>query len=365
MKLVRWLITLTVCTAVVAGLYHYKTGQWLVAEQAAAATPEYGETVEAVAAEAVIYRDRIDVLGETVAPQWLELRNALAGTIETVNFRAGEQVMAGQLLVQLDIREETADLKAAKSGLQAAKQAWQRLSKLRRSDVASQQRLEEARSEMASRQARVEVLQSRIDKKTLRAPFDGIAGIHDLQPGQYLEINSVLTTLTGTPGYSWVDFRVPQVYPQLEPDAVVEVTQLDGSAATAKLSATSPAIDSASRSRLYRAKLFHSTEHPAPGHRASVRVKVPTSSPGSLIRLPATALLNSSRGRFVYKLEADDEGILRAVPQPVEVTLQRGDEVLISSGLNVGEQVASAGAFKLFPGVQVYVSQRHQTAEVQ
>ncbi|MCV6603714.1 MAG: efflux RND transporter periplasmic adaptor subunit, partial [Porticoccaceae bacterium] len=287
-------------------------------------------------------------------------------TIEQVNFSAGEPVEKGRLLVQLDIREETADLKAAKSGLLAAKQAWQRLSKLRRSDVASQQRLEEARAEMAARQARVEVLQSRIDKKTLRAPFAGIAGIHDLQPGQYLEINSVLTTLTGTPGYSWVDFRVPQVYPQLAPGAAVEVTRLDGSTATAQLSASSAEIDSTSRSRLYRAKLVHSAEQPAPGHRASIRVKVPINASSELIRLPAAALLNSSRGRFVYKLEMDEKGVLRAVPQPVEVTLQRGDEVLISNGIRVGENIAAAGAFKLFPGVQVYVGQRpQQTAEVQ
>lgn len=298
MKLVRWLITLTLCAAALAGLYYYKTGQWLAAEQAAASTPEYGETVEAMTAQPVSHRTHIEVLGETVAPQWLELRNALAGTIEQVNFRAGEQVEVGQLLVQLDIREETADLRAAQSSLRAAKQAWQRLAKLRRSDVASQQRLEEARSTMAAQQARVEVLQSRIDRKTLRAPFSGVAGIHDLQPGQYLEVNSVLTTLTGTPGYSWVDFRVPQVYPQLVLGTDVEVLLLDGQHASARLSAVSPEIDAASRSRLYRAKLSYTEGANVPGHRASVRVQLPVGELQQLIRLPVTALLSSSQGRL-------------------------------------------------------------------
>ena len=78
-----------------------------------------------------------------------------------------------------------------------------------------------------------------------------------------------------------------------------------------------------------------------------MRVEVPVGTARKVVVVPASALRKGSGGDHVFVLTEDESGKTRAHQRAVTVESLRGDEVVISSGLQAGERVAASGAFKL------------------
>src|SRR5690606_34212924 len=124
------------------------------------------------------------------------------------------------------------------------------------------------------------------------------------------------------------------------------VTGGNGSSAIpAEIVASDSRIDAHTRNALVRARLVDATKAPTPG--ASVRVRVPTGPARPAAAIPASALRKGPGGDHVFVIGPDENGRQRAQLRTVKSGRLVGDEVLIFSGLNPGEQVASTGSFKL------------------
>jgi len=110
-----------------------------------------------------------------------------------------------------------------------------------------------------------------------------------------------------------------------------------------------------------RAQIDGSGAKLAPG--ASVRVRVPLGRPSRIVAIPVSALRKGPEGDHVFVIVADEQGKMRAHVRRVESGAILGDEVLIQSGLAVGDQVAASGSFKLRESVLVGVANGAPAAE--
>jgi len=70
----------------------------------------------------------------------------------------------------------------------------------------------------------VRQLEAAIDKKTLRAPFDAVVGLHDIEAGEYLAANTAIVMLMGTNDFLWVDFDLPLAQVSVDIGGTVEVS---------------------------------------------------------------------------------------------------------------------------------------------
>jgi membrane fusion protein (multidrug efflux system) len=135
----------------------------------------------------------------------------------------------------------------------------------------------------------------------------------------------------------------------------VEVFVVGDSAPTAaRIVALDARIDSTTRNAMVRARIEHAANAPAPG--ASVRVRIPVGPAGKAVAVPVSALRKGPEGDHVFVLTADQKGKTRAHVRTVRSGTVLGDDVLIHSGLEAGEQVATSGSFKLREGVLVAVA---------
>lgn len=370
----KWLLTLLACLSIAAVLVVYKVMDNRAAEQANATAPEYSETVDAAIVEVVHYQPAVSVLGQVIAPQQVALRNELAGIITDVNFASGASVEKGQLLIQLNISEERAQLQSAIARAELARTTKKRMSKLRDSKIVSEDQYDKAAAELKVAAADKAMIEASIAKKTIRAPFDAIAGLHQFERGQYLEENTLITTLVGLLPFVWVDFSLPQVYGGLPPDVRVTIeplfsrntgssSNMDWSPVSAEVIARESIMTRESRSLHYRARLDKGEADLLPN--AIVNVKAPIARPQSKLAVPAIAVLHSSTGPYVYILDVDSQinseagasSAYRARRQPVTLGESQGDLMIIDSGLELGQRIASAGAFKLSDGLLSYVSE--------
>ncbi|MEC8427031.1 MAG: efflux RND transporter periplasmic adaptor subunit [Pseudomonadota bacterium] len=363
----RWLVTIAICVALFAAFAAFKTLQIKSMIEFAESFPEPSETVETTTVAELSLQSQLFTLGEVVAPQMVELRNELEGRVTQVNFQSGSKVKQGQLLLQQDIAEEQARLKAAQARLKLAKLDRERVRKLRKNRTVSEERLDQAEAQYNIAQADIAALQATIDKKTLRAPFDAHTGLHEFEIGELIAANTLITTLVGLNDYRWVDFTLPLGKADVTIGTQVSISQTNGKQFTGEIIAMDSVMSANSRNRRFRAKV-NTEELP---HNAAVNVRVASGDARQLPVIPATAVRRDGMGDYVYILLPDEQGPANAYrAQRRSITLlpeyaneqENSDtsapQVAVIKGLKVGELIAVNGSFKLREGLLTYAKSR-------
>ena len=333
-----------------------------MAEHASFAPPP--ETVTSIIAEAEEWTPSLKAVGSTVAVQGVTVSTDEPGIVHKINFESGQTVKAGDLLVQLELSQEEAQLRSAEAQMQLAAANLQRQQNLLKSRVSSQADYDSAKAQYDQAEARVEEVKALINKKTIRAPFSGVLGIRAVNLGQYLQSGAQVVPLQSLDPI-YVNFWLPQQYLgqiaagqplHVRADGIPDVT-FEG-----KINAVDAIVDEATRNVRVQATLPNSKALLRPG--MFVNTEVPLPNKTSHIVLPATAIQYAPYGDMVYVIDdvkGPDGKTYRGVRQQViKVGESRGDRVAIHSGLNGGEEVVTSGVFKLRPGVAVQVDNKIQ-----
>ena len=364
MSLRRWLFTLLACGVLVGSLGAYKGLQISKAITFAESFPEHSETVDVVVAQHKNWQPTVKASGEVIALRSIELRNELEGKIVELGFSAGQVVNQGQLLLKLDTREEQARLDAANAQTELAKLAMKRYQKLLKQNASSRDRYDQARSELVVAKANAESLQAIIEKKTLRAPFDAFTGLHQLDVGQYISANTLITDLVGVDQRVWVDFNLPQQQAGVSLNTPIQIVSagLLQQPMPGVVIARDAAVMVQSRNLRFRAELQDTERRLKPG--ALVEVNVPIGDSQAAIILPATAIRRDNFGAYIYRIDKkiDEQGnkTQRAKKQSIIIGPNQGDRAVVLDGVEKGDIVATNGAYKLRDGMLVNVQKQQQ-----
>jgi len=355
MNITKWLLVIIILAGTIFGLYSYKSSLQDAAKAQAASMPEPSATVTAVEVTNINYQKQIKVSGEVQAFKFLMLNNELAGEIIRLNAKSGSIVTKQQVLLELDHRDEDARLLAAKATLMLEKQTLARNIELHKNRTISEEQVDQARAAVQIAQADISVIKTAIDKKIITAPFTARVGIHTLEVGQYLDKNSQVLTLVGVNDFTWVDFNLPQLYQELTLASTVKISPINQvTEFEAKIIAIDPQLSRTSRHLKYRAQIPSATLALKPN--TLVSVIVPISKQVTLASVPDLAIKRDALGEYVFVLEPSDEGSYRAKQVPVKLGERQGQQVMITSGIEAGQIIANKGAFKLFPGMKVYLA---------
>lgn len=316
--------------------------------------------VTSAEARAEMWRPVLSAIG-TIAPvDGVSVAADADGTLQHIAVENGAAVKAGDLLMQLDVSVESAQLKAAEAQLELARLEANRAAELLQKNTISQSQGDQATAQLSQSEANVAALKATISKKSIRAPFDGRVGIRLVNLGQFISRGMPLVSLQKlNPLY--VNFNVPQRQLPLmsvgDPIAI-SVDAFGDRKFPAKISAINSEVDSSTRNIGVQGLVDNSDEQLRPGMFAHVEVQMPNGAP--VVVLPATAIAYASYGNSVFVIEKmkDPEGkeYLGVRQQFVKLGDRRGDLIAITEGVKPGEQVVSSGVFKLRNGLAVQVN---------
>jgi len=339
-----------------SGLAVWKIDSIATANAAAASQPEPMEAIEVAKAGERAYTRATTAIGTVVALQSVTLQNELAGTVQQIALTPGAIVDEGTVLVALDVSVEEAELHAQEATVALDESVLGRTQRAAENKSASAVDVDRARADRDIALAQVERTKAIIARKTLRAPFQARVGLTDVHVGQYLHEGAAITTLQGVDVAVNVDFAVAQgVAARLKTGDTVEVfATADGAAVQATIVALDARVDPATRNEIVRARIVDAPGVFTPG--AAVRVRVPTSAPQDAVVVPVSALRKGPDGDHVFVVAAGPDGKTRAHQRRVQSGAMLGDEVVVLSGLEKGEQVATAGSFKLHDGELVVIA---------
>lgn len=352
-----WLWVLSSLVLIIGGLGYYKYNQIKVAIDMAVSFPEHYEVVDATYVKVSDHTPTVSVLGSAASPLQSNLSLELSGKVAFVGFQPGEKANAGDLLFQVDISEERARIKSAQARKKHAQSVLQRYQTLLEKKSISQEQYDQAYADLIVVQSEIEVLQATIKLKTIVAPFDGVIGLHDIKLGDYVSANQVLSTFIGDSDKIWVDFSVPQFYPELKISSQIRARNIDylgtSSFQLATVIAKDTQISDTTRSLRYRAEVSRTLAPYTPN--MPLEVLIPISDNKTVYQVPVTSVNQDIYGSYVMKLTALDSepGAYRAKRASVQVISEINGSKLITEGIHEGEKIAAAGAFKLYEGLLV------------
>ncbi|MBV9181149.1 MAG: efflux RND transporter periplasmic adaptor subunit [Acidobacteria bacterium] len=357
----RMLFMLAAIVALLAGLgfFKFRQIQAAVAQGASFAPPPTAVTT--IIAKRENWPSTINLIGTAEAIQGVTVSADLPGTVDKINFESGKPVRAGEVLVELDTRQERAQLAAAEADRDLAHINYNRQQQLVNEGVVARTEYDNALAQQKSTEARVGEMKATIERKTIRAPFSGILGIRQVNLGQYLAAGQGIVSLQSV-NPIYVNFGVPQQQAaQVQLGRMLRVTSdnLPGVQFAGRVTAVDAVVNQATRNMQVQATLANPAGRLRPG--MFVQVDVGVGGSREVIALPASAINYAPYGDSVYVLSdlADPKTgkSYRGVRQQfVKVEGSRGDQVAIVSGLKPGDEVVSSGVFKLRNGAAVQVN---------
>jgi membrane fusion protein (multidrug efflux system) len=341
------------------------------------------ESVGAFTAENQDWPNTYTAMGTVEADEGINISAEVAGKVQKILFKSGERVKAGTVILIQESGNESAQLSAASASLKLAKTNYERMAQLRKSNTVSQNELDNALQQRESAQGSVDNLKTTLEKKNVKAPFDGRLGIRKVDLGQDLAVGAEIVSLQATDRVR-VNFPVPQNWLVKMTKGLPVTVQLgDGSENSVKGEVTAIGVDinSATRNATVQSSLENSSNHFIPG--MAVQTTVTLSNPQKVLAVPTTAVIFAPYGDTVFVIEKNNgtdktkdsekdkekqkasekngEGNnLKARQQFVRLGKSRGDFIEIADGLKAGDQVVSAGAFKLTNGQSVVISKTPQ-----
>lgn len=305
----------------------------------------------------------LPAVGSVAPVQGAVLGVELPGVVQEVRFDNGSAVDKDAVLLRLDASAEEAQLRSAQADAQLARANSERAHDLAEGRVISKAEFDSTDAIYKQKVAQVDNMRAQIDKKTVRAPFAGQAGIRQVNVGQMLPAGQPIVALQALDPI-YVNFALPQQrLSELKQGLVVRVTTdaIPGHKFQGKLTAINSAVDEATRNVTLQATLENPEHLLKPGMFVEAHVILPQQQ--KTVVIPATAISYAPYGDSVFVIEKkhdektkQDGLVLRQ--QFIRTGETRGDFVGVTNGLKAGEQVASTGVFKLRNGAPVVIDNK-------
>jgi len=319
--------------------------------------PQVVSTVKATKLE---WQPQFDAVGSLVAVRGVDVSSEIAGQVRELRFKSGQDVKAGDLLVQLNADSDIALQQSLQAAVDLATTVLARDRQQLAVQAVSQAQIDADEADLRVKRANLAQQVALLAKKTIRAPFSGRVGITTVNPGQFLNPGDKIVTLqTLDPIY--VDFNLPQrqiAGLQAGQRLVLSDDAFAGQSFDGRITAISPKVDPSTRNVQVEATVANPKRLLLPGMFA--RVNVDTGAKQSYLTLPQTAITYNPYGSTVFVVEPGEAPKVKQVFITTGPT--RGDQVAVLSGVTEGQQVVSSGQLKLKNGTAIVIDNSMQPA---
>lgn len=316
------------------------------------------QPVEVIALKRRDLSETLRVVGSLAPNETATIRPEMSGLIRSIHFQEGQRVKKGDLLAKIDDAELKAQVAQTKSRHELARLNLERSDNLRQTQSNTQADADRARSEFTATQAEIELLNVRLARTEIRAPFDGIVEARTLSSGDYVNTQAVITTINDLSRLK-VEFQVPERYLSKVRRGTkfsVAASNVDVTTAGAgEVYFVNSVIDRATRSSEVKGYLGGDTAALKAGMFVVIEVVLEVRK--GALTAPEGAVLIDQRGPHLIMVgEEKGEKVARFVPVSLGLRSRGLVEVRAIKGeLSEKDEVVAAGvgSLAIFPGAKI------------
>jgi membrane fusion protein (multidrug efflux system) len=346
------MLIMLICAGVLfGGIFGYQAFKARMIKKFMSAGGQQKQTVSTSSAAMQEWQTRFIAVGTLTSVLGADLAPEVNGIIKQIYFKSGSDVKKGTLLVEINADSELARLESLKALEDLAAKTLARDREQFKVQAVSQATIDTDTANLKSAQAQVHEQQALIEKKFIRAPFDGRLGVRLVDIGQYLNPGQKIVTLQSLDPI-FVDFYLPQKYVsrvKVGQKVKLKVDAYPEGNFAGEISAISPKVDMGTRNVQVRATVPNPGKKLLPGMFTTVSVDMGGSR--SYITLPQTAISYNPYGDYVYVVsqskDAEGKPQLTVKQRLVDTGDTRGDQIAVLKGVKPGETVVIAGQNKL------------------
>lgn len=299
------------------------------------------------------FADPVEALGTTKSNESVDITANVTEVVNKIFFDDGQQIKRGDLLLTLEKSEEEADLKAARALLDERTASYKRAQSLQKQQALSTATLEERLALLSQTEGAIDAIQSRINDRIIKAPFDGVLGFRNVSPGTLVKPGDLITTIDDLSRIK-VDFDIPSIFlADIYPGLTVEghIEAFGEQVFKGEVSTINTQIDPITRTMRVRAVLPNPDLLIKPGLLMSITL---LKSPRSTLLIPEEAILQRDTRFFVYKTEQVDGKTLAREVQ-VEPGTRIPGKIEIKQGISQDDQVIVHGLMQVKPNQEINI----------
>jgi membrane fusion protein (multidrug efflux system) len=310
--------------------------------------PARTPAVEVAKVESMTLVDETQAVGSLRSRQGVMLRPEVGGRVKQILFNDGQRVRKGQLMVQFDDQLPQAQLAQSGAELSIAQANHKRNQDLVAQNFISQRSLDESAAALQVSRAKLALAQATLQRLQVLAPFDGIAGLKQINVGDYLKDGADMVNVEDIDAVL-LDFRLPERFQtkiRAGQKAQLTVDALPGRPFTAIIQAVDPLIEPNGRSVGVRGCIDNRQQQLRPGMFA--RVNAVFGSRENALVIPEEAIIPQGGRTFVVKIVQGDKPEIKVSERvAVKVGLRLPGKVEILEGLSAADTVVTAGHQRL------------------
>ena len=361
----RMIIMLIIVGVIFGVIFGFKGFQSYMMKKYMSSAAAPAVTVSVVTAATEEWQPQISAVGSLRASRGVDIAGEVAGIVQNVNCKSGDNVKAGQTILQLNADSDIAQLQTLSAARDLSQSVYERNKKQFIAQAVSKASLDADAADLKVKQAQVAQQEALLRKKTISAPFAGRLGIFSVNPGQYLNPGDKIVTLQALDSI-YVDFYLPQqeLSRVASGQAVAAVTDTyPDKKFNGRISAISPKVDLQTRNVQIEALIANPRHELLPGMYATIKIQAGKSN--RYLTLSRTAVTFNPYGETVYIVEEkgktkDGKPALFVRQTFVTLGSSRGNQVAILKGVKEGERVVTSGQLKLKSGSQIVINNQVQ-----
>lgn len=294
-----------------------------------------------------LLKDEIKISGSLLPDEEVDLSFETSGKIIEINFEEGSQVKKGQLLAKVNDRPLQAQLQRLVAQLKLAEDRVFRQNALLERDAVSKEAYEQVKTELATLNADIDLIEANIAQTELRAPFDGVIGLRQVSVGTYASPTTIVAKLTKVSPLK-VEFSVPERYANDVKIGAGVNFGLEGKLETfhAKVYARESRMDQNTHTLTLRALYPNANGNVMPGRYADIRLS--KNEIHDALAVPSEAIV-PEMGKdkiFLYKSG-------KAQPVEIQTGIRTEAETQVLQGLQTGDTIIISGTLQLRTGLPV------------
>ena len=295
-----------------------------------------------------VINDRLSAIGTSRADQTVAVTPWSAGTLETFFVHAGQTVKIGDPIAKLDSDNEEIALEQAKVELEDAKQAYERIIRLRETQTVSQVQEISGKLTLAKAQLSVKDAQLTLERRTILAPINGVVGILPIDAGNYVTTATTIASIDNRDKIL-VDIWVPERYAPLieigQSVSAKSIARPGDKPFTGTVSAIDSKIDEASRTLRVRSQILNNKDVLRGGMSFEVSLTFPGDPYASVNPL---AIQWSGSGAYVWGIKDN-----KAHKIPISIIQRNSNTVLVNGDIKSGDEIVIQGVQSLREGITV------------
>lgn len=292
-------------------------------------------------------RTSVQAVGTSRAVRSIELHPATSGEVDAVLFEPGQLVSKGDVLVELDQRDEALAVQLGRVRLADAERLYNRYQKSGSTGAVLPTEMDAASTALESIRIELQRAQVALDDRTIKAPFAGHVDLTDVDPGDRISPDTVITTLDDRNALL-VSFEVPELLIgelQVGNDVTLATWQNRGPTFAGRIVEIGSRIDPSSRTFIARATVDNKSDDLRPGMSFRVTIDVAGSTYPVITE---TAVQWGADGAYVWTV---DDGIVKRVA--VRIVQRQQGRVLVDANIEPGRLIVVEGIQRMRDGIAV------------